>query len=106
MNFIYETDRLRIQILNGTYAAESLRFYEEDRELFERYESLRPVNFYTENYHRYLMNYEYNRILKGDMVRYWFFPIGEVPFSSGATDRRFILTPTSRKAESMIELKQ
>ena len=59
MNFIYETDRMRIQILNGTYAAESLRFYEEDRELFERYEPLRPTNFYTENYLKAKRNCSY-----------------------------------------------
>ncbi len=73
MNFVYETPRLRIQILNGTYAAQSLRFYNENREQFERYEPLRPQNFYTEEYHRYLLNYEYNQILRGQMMRYWLF---------------------------------
>ena len=37
MNFMYETARLQIRILNGTHAEQSLQFYEEDRELFERY---------------------------------------------------------------------
>ena len=52
MNFIYETARLQIRVLNGTYADKSLAFYEEDRELFEQYEPTRSQNFYTENYHR------------------------------------------------------
>ena len=73
MNFIYETERLQIRILNGTYAEESLRFYEEDKELFERYEPERPRNFYTEDYHRSMMNYDYSLILKGQMMRYWIF---------------------------------
>ena len=73
MNFSYETKRTRIRILNGTYAAQALRFYKEDKELFERYEPLRVPNFYTENFHRYLMNYEYNQMVKGTMKRYWVF---------------------------------
>lgn len=99
MNFIYETDRMRIQILNGTYAAESLRFYEEDRELFERYEPLRPTNFYTENYHRYLMNYEYNQILKGDLMRYWFFPKNDPMRIIGTVSLRNIVHGSYEKCE-------
>ena len=99
MNFIYETDRLHIQILNGPYAAESLRFYEEDRELFERYVPLRPVNFYTENYHRYLLNYEYNLILKGGMVRYWFFPKDDPMRIIGTVSLRNIIHGSYEKCE-------
>ena len=91
MNFIYETDRLYIQILNGTYAAQCLRFYQDDRELFERYEALRPDNFYTESYHRYLMNYEYNRILRGDLLRYYFFPKDDADRIIGTVSLRNII---------------
>ena len=55
---MYETAHLQIRILNGTYAEQSLRFYEEDRELFERYEPTRPHNFYMENYHMQIIKRE------------------------------------------------
>ena len=99
MNFIYETDRLYIQILNGTYAAQSLRFYEDDRELFERYEPTRPNNFYTENYHRYLLNYEYNRILRGDLMRYYFFPKDDADRIIGTVSLRNIVHGAYEKCE-------
>ncbi len=99
MNFIYETDRLYIQILNGTYAAQCLRFYQDDRELFERYEALRPDNFYTESYHRYLMNYEYNRILRGDLMRYYFFPKDDVDRMIGTVSLRNIVHGAYDKCE-------
>lgn len=99
MQFTYETERLRIQILNGTYAAESLRFYEEDRELFERYEPARPHNFYTESYHRYLMNFEYNQIVKGQMMRYWFFPKQEPGKIIGTVSLRNIMHGSYQKCE-------
>lgn len=99
MNFIYETERMHIQIINGTYAAESLRFYEADRELFERYEPTRPQNFYTETYHRYLLNFEYNRILKGDMVRYWLFPKAEPGRIIGTVSLRNIMRGSYEKCE-------
>lgn len=99
MNFIYETKRLQIRILNGTHAAESLRFYEEDRELFEQYEPLRAHNFYTENYHRYLMNYEYNQILKGTMMRYWLFLKKEPDKIIGTVSLRNIMRGSYNKCE-------
>ncbi len=99
MNFIYETDRLYIQVLNGTYAAESLRFYEEDRELFEQYEPSRPANFYTESYHRYLLNYEYNQILKGVMMRYWLFPKDDKGRIIGTVSLRNITHGSYEKCE-------
>lgn len=99
MNFIYETARLQIRILNGTHAAEALGFYERDRELFEQYEPLRAHNFYTENYHRYLMNYEYNQILKGTMMRYWLFPKEEPDKIIGTVSLRNIMRGSYNKCE-------
>ncbi len=99
MNFIYETARLQIRILNGTYADKSLQFYLEDRELFERYEAIRPQNFYTEEYHRYLMNYEYNQILKGMMMRYWIFTKEEPGKIIGTVSLRNIVHGSYNKCE-------
>lgn len=99
MNFIYETARLQIRVLNGTYADKSLAFYEEDRELFEQYEPTRSQNFYTENYHRYLMNFEYNQMLKGTMVRYWLFPKTEPGKIIGTVSLRNITHGSYNKCE-------
>ena len=99
MNFVYETARLQIRILNGTYADQSLQFYEEDRELFEQYEATRPHNFYTEDYHRYLMNYEYNQILKGTMMRYWIFLKEEPGKIIGTVSLRNIMHGSYDKCE-------
>lgn len=99
MNFTYETKRLRVRILNGTYASQALRFYNEDRELFERYEPLRVPNFYTESFHRYLMNYEYNQMLKGMMLRYWIFPKMDPGRIIGTVSLRNIMHGSYNKCE-------
>ena len=99
MNFSYETKRTRIRILNGTNAAQALRFYKEDKELFERYEPLRVPNFYTENFHRYLMNYEYNQMVKGIMMRYWVFPKMEPGRIIGTVSLRNIMHGSYNKCE-------
>lgn len=99
MNFTYETRRLRIRILNGTYAAQALRFYKEDRELFERYEPLRVPNFYTENFQRYMLNYEYSQIVKGTMIRYWVFPKRESRRIIGTVSLRNIMHGSYHKCE-------
>lgn len=99
MNFIYETDRLQLRILNGTDAADVLRFYEEDRELFESYEPARANNFYTEEYHRYLLNYEYNQILKGTTMRFWIFTKERPGHTIGTVSLRNITRGSYQKCE-------
>ena len=39
----YETNRLILKVLGPDYAPDVLRFYENDRELFERYETDRQI---------------------------------------------------------------
>lgn len=99
MNFIYETKRLQLRILNGTNAEETLQFYLNDRELFEKYEPARARNFYTEEYHRYLLNYEYNLIIKGTTVRYWIYPKDEPDTIIGTISLRNIMRGSYQKCE-------
>lgn len=73
MKFIYETDRLILKILDGTYASEVLRFYLANREIFERNEAQRPYNFYTEKYQRRVLNHEFNMCIKQIGIRFWIF---------------------------------
>lgn len=71
MKFSYTTDRLILKILNGSEAADVLRFYLSNRDVFERCEATRPENFYTESYLRRSLNYEYNMCIKQTAVRFW-----------------------------------
>ena len=38
MNFIYETDRLILQVLNESYSMQVLTFLSRNRDYFDRYE--------------------------------------------------------------------
>lgn len=71
MNFSYKTDRLILKILNGSEAGDVLRFYLSNRDIFEQCEAARPENFYTENYQRRSLNYEYNMCVKQAGIRFW-----------------------------------
>ncbi len=71
MKFCYETDRLILKVLDGTYAEDILRFYAANRELFELCEAERPENFYTEAYQRRVLDYEFQMCVKQSGVRFW-----------------------------------
>ncbi len=71
MKFSYETDRLLLKVLDGSSANDVLRFYASNREIFERYEALRPDNFYTIAYQRRALNYEFNAFIKQTAIRFW-----------------------------------
>lgn len=71
MKFSYETDRLLLKVLDGSSAHDVLHFYNSNREIFERYEALRPDNFYTPAYQRRALNYEFNSFIKQSAVRFW-----------------------------------
>lgn len=73
MKFSYETDRLLLKVLDGSYAPDILRFQIDNHDIFERYEATRPENFYTENYQRRVLNYEYNLCMKASGVRFWIY---------------------------------
>ncbi|MBE5888306.1 MAG: GNAT family N-acetyltransferase [Lachnospiraceae bacterium] len=69
----YETNRLILKVLGPDYAPDVLRFYENDKELFERYETDRCNNFYTEGHQRTILNLEYGLCLKLQLVRFYAF---------------------------------
>ena len=60
----YETRRLILKVLGPDYSSDVLRFYQEDRELFEKYEADRSPNFYTEAHQRNILHLEYGLTLK------------------------------------------
>ena len=69
----YETQRLILKVLGPDYSNDVLRFYKNDRELFEQYESDRSPNFYTENHQRTILQLEYGLTLKLAQVRFYVF---------------------------------
>lgn len=69
----YETNRLILKVLGPDYAADVLRFYKNDQELFERYEADRCSNFYTETHQRNVLHLEYSLCLKLQLVRFYVF---------------------------------
>lgn len=73
MLFEYTTERLILKILTPEYAADVLAFQTQDKELFERYEADRCPNFYTLEYHKKTLEYEFRLALKGINVRFYVF---------------------------------
>lgn len=73
MLFQYETDRLILKILKPECALQVLDFYENDRELFEKYETDRVPDFYTVAHIQRLLRYEYNAAVKQSNIRFYVF---------------------------------
>jgi ribosomal-protein-alanine N-acetyltransferase len=71
MNFVYETPRLILKVLKPDAADQVLNFYLRDRELFERFEPDRLPNFYTRQFQKQTLTYEYNMAVKGTLLRYY-----------------------------------
>lgn len=69
----YETKRLILKVLGPDYASDVLRFYQNDKELFEKYEVDRTPNFYTESHQRNILQLEYGLTLKMSQVRFYVF---------------------------------
>ena len=73
MNLIYETDRLILKVLRPEAAKKVLCFYLDNKELFEKYEALRPDNFYTLKYQKSVLLCEYNLTVQLSAVRFYVF---------------------------------
>ena len=74
INFQHETERLFLRVINSMAAPEVLRFYNDNREVFERYEAQRVANFYTLEYMQRVLDFEYNLCVKMSSIRFWVFP--------------------------------
>lgn len=88
MNFTYDTERLTLKILDGSYARAVLDFYLRNRELFEKNEPPRQEGFYTCQHQKAILTAEYNMAVHGTQFRFWIFRkdtpelIGTVSFRS------------------------
>lgn len=77
MDMSYQTERLELKILTDTAAAQVLRFYLDNQEVFEEYETDRPQQFYTEPFQKLLLQSEYNLAIKQASFRFWVFEKGK-----------------------------
>ena len=73
MNMLYETDRLRLEILTPSSAREVLDFQLRNRELFARYEPSLPENFYTTSHQQALLKCELKLAMKLSTIRFYVF---------------------------------
>lgn len=69
----HETARLILKPLHKESAELVLRFYEENREVFEPWEPKRVNMFYTLPYQKASLSAEYHQALEGKLIRYWVF---------------------------------
>ncbi len=98
MQMRYETNRLILKILAPDYATDVLRFYENDKELFERYEIDRCPNFYTEGHQRNILHLEYGLCLRLQLVRYYVF-LKEAPDTIIGTVSLYEISKPCSRAE-------
>lgn len=89
MNFEYETQNLVLKVLHPNYASCVLQFYENNRDFLEPFEPARQPGFYTLEFQRANLSYEYSAFLKSTYLRMWLFqkedfsvPVGTVCFSN------------------------
>lgn len=73
MNFEYETQRLRLRVLNESYAQTALRFYSEGRDHFDPVEPVKAANYYTVGFQTLNLQNEFNAFINGVYMRYFWF---------------------------------
>lgn len=67
----YETDRLILKIVKPTCADQVLDFYMRDWKLFERFEPDRAQGFYTVDFQKQILSFEYNMAIQGTLYRFY-----------------------------------
>lgn len=73
MNLQYDTDRLILKVLHENDANKVLNFYIENERFFSPYEPLKLDNFYTIEFQRKALFFEYQQMLQGKSIRFYIF---------------------------------
>ncbi len=73
MQHIIYTDRLVLKILDGSQSYMVTEFLKRGRDLFEKYESTKPTNYYMESYQRTVLDAEFAAMLNKRYLRYYVF---------------------------------
>lgn len=89
MRLEHQTKRLILRVIGPDQAEDVLSFYEKNRRFLEPYEPKRNPQFYTLDFQKSNLSYEYNAFIKSHYLRIWIFkknepdlPIGTVCFSN------------------------
>ena len=89
MNFLYETTRLQLKVLNENHAADVLYFLQTNKAFFEPFEDQKKPSYYTLSYQTENLKAEYNAFLKTKYIRFYVFRkdspnqiIGTISFSN------------------------
>lgn len=89
MNFIYDTPRLQLKILNEQYANRVLEFLQINKAFFEPYEAPKKPVYYTLSYQRENLKAELHAFLSKKYIRFYVFRkdlpdqiIGTISFSN------------------------
>ncbi len=89
MDLIHQTERLTLRVLLPKHSPMVLDFYLRNKEYLEPFEPARHPGFYTMDFQKANLNFEYNSFLKHTYLRVWIFlredastPIGTVCFSN------------------------
>jgi ribosomal-protein-alanine N-acetyltransferase len=73
MRLYYETDRLQLRVLTSAYASQVLQFYLDNQDFFNPWAPDRVKLFYTKDFHKANLIFEYNEIVKMHFLRFWIF---------------------------------
>lgn len=71
MNKVYETERLYLKVLDGSYANQVLDYVNRNKEYFKEFEPERESEFYSMAYQENLLNTDLNYINNKNMLRLW-----------------------------------
>lgn len=69
----YQTERLILKVLTPDYAEDVCNFLLDNREIFEKYESALPTNYYTPEHQSTILSCELQLALKTSTIRYYVF---------------------------------
>lgn len=73
MHTYYETKRLILQVLSPDYCHSVLHFYQSNQSFFQPYDASYPHNYFTPDYQRSSLTYEYYAFMEEKSVRYYIF---------------------------------
>lgn len=89
VNYIYQQNGLTLKVLDERSSEDIYKFYLDNREYFDPYESDKPDNFYTPDFVKALVRAEYNSFAHHNHMRFYLFCdeepdkiIGTVSFSN------------------------
>ena len=87
-DFLYETERLLLKVIDKEYRLEVIDYYKRNIEFLKPWEEERKDMFYTEWFQKIQLNKDLSDIKKGKLLRLWIFKkneerlIGNIVFSN------------------------